>query len=116
MPAEALMELPDARGVAVLRWPDQLAPCHGDAVQLAVDVPGPEVEELAQLGIVGIQIVMLPDKGLQQARMVGQVVDDLGGGEAIALELQLQGSPVRSVHPLNSAQPECAHCAGVVLD
>jgi hypothetical protein len=56
-------------------------------VQLALDVPDPEIEKLAQLGKVRGQIVVLPQEGLQQRRVIRQMIGDLGGCQAIAAEL-----------------------------
>jgi hypothetical protein len=40
--------------------------------QLAVEIGRPEIEELDQLGELRRQIVVLPDEGLQQCRIVRQ--------------------------------------------
>jgi hypothetical protein len=61
---------------------------HG--VQRAVQFALPEIEEAEQLGELRRQIVLLPDKGLQQIRMIRIPIEDMGRGQAIAPELLLE--------------------------
>jgi hypothetical protein len=58
-----------------------------DRVQRPVEFAGPEVEELPQLGKVGVQIVPLPDEILQNGGVIRHAVEDVRGGEPEALEL-----------------------------
>ena len=76
--------------VLVAARADQLLAGDVDGVQLALDLRDPEIEELVQLGIAGRDIVMLPDERLEDTRMVGQVVGDVGRREAITVELQFK--------------------------
>src|SRR4051812_4208060 len=66
-----------------------------DRMQLALDVVAPEFEEFAQLGKIGSQVEFLPDEALQQRGMVRQLIEDLGRGEPVALQLQLVKRHVR---------------------
>ena len=59
-----------------------------DRMQLALDLMCPEIEEFPEFGIAGRDIVILPDKALQQGRVVGQVIEDFGGRQAIVVELK----------------------------
>ena len=56
-------------------------------MQLALDVLFPEGEEALQLGIARRDIELLPDEALDQVRVVGQVVEDLGRGQPVSLKL-----------------------------
>src|ERR1700679_4268365 len=67
--------------------PDQAIVRHRDRMQRAVELVAPEGEELLQFRKGGCQIVILPDVILQQAGMVGQMVENVGGGEAVSFEL-----------------------------
>src|ERR1700761_283137 len=60
-------------------------------MQRALDLPGPEVQELVQHGISRGDVQILPDVGLQHVGMVRQVVQDLGCGQAIILRLPDRG-------------------------
>src|SRR5690606_25031351 len=66
---------------------DELGRRHLDRMQLAVQLAAPEIEEPAQDREVGGQIEILPDIALQEARIVGHVVEDLRGRQTIILEL-----------------------------
>ena len=78
--------------VDVARRRQQLGAADADAEQPALDMGRPELQEPAQLRELRRHVVMLPDEGLQQARMVRQPVGDLGRGEPVAAQLQLQRS------------------------
>jgi hypothetical protein len=56
-------------------------------MQVALDFPLPEIQELVQHGIARGDVEVLPDKCLKHARMIRQVVEDFGGGQAIILQL-----------------------------
>ena len=58
-------------------------------MQFAFDAAPPELEEPLELGEIGRQIELLPNEALQESRVVGQMVDDLRGGETVTTELQL---------------------------
>jgi len=66
-------------------------------MQPAVDVVAPEIEEALQLRIARRQVQLLPQEGLQQPRVIGQVVQDLRRGQAVALQLTFEiGHPFTS--------------------
>ena len=52
----------------------------------AFQVAVPMVQKLDQGWIVGRQIEGLPDEALQQIGIVGDAVENLGGGQALPLE------------------------------
>jgi hypothetical protein len=47
----------------------------------------PEFEKTMQLGKFGKQVIALPDKRLQQGTMIRQTIENMRGGQAIALQL-----------------------------
>jgi hypothetical protein len=49
-----------------------------------------------QFGEIRREIEFLPDKGLQQRGVIGQAIDDLGGGEAIPFDPQFQVGHIRA--------------------
>ena len=67
--------------------------CKSDGVELALELAGPEVQELAEHRVLRGEVQVLPEIGLEQARVVRQVVEDFGGGEAVVPELQTDGHP-----------------------
>lgn len=56
-------------------------------MQLAVEVPAPEIQKFFQLGKARRQVKILPDIALQERRMIGQAVEDLGCGEPEIVQL-----------------------------
>ena len=64
-------------------------PRMGDAhrMQGPIQTGPPEIQKAPQLGIMGMQVIPLPDKTLEQTRVIGQVVEDVCGRQAIALQL-----------------------------
>lgn len=66
---------------------DQAGGGDPNRMQATLDLPLPEIQELVQDGIPWGDIEILPDKCLKHIRMVRQVVQDLGGGQAIILQL-----------------------------
>jgi len=64
------------------------ADAHG--VQLAIQRAFPESQKLVQHRKLRCDVQILPDETLQQPRVVGQMIQDFGGGEAIAVQLQCQ--------------------------
>src|SRR5690349_2363774 len=85
---EASVQVVEARGEAEFGGLDQLGAGHPHAVQLALEVLFPEIEELAEVGETGRQIQVLPDEALQHVLVVGHPVEDFGGGDAIMVELR----------------------------
>ena len=63
---------------------------HPHRMKRDVQIPAPEIEELSNLRIIRRQIHILPDKGLQQGRMIRHVVIDFHRRQPILLELQLK--------------------------
>lgn len=67
-----------------------------------LDILDPEVEEPVQFGVMGCDVEMLPDESLQHAGMIRHMVDDLGGREAVAVELAHK-IVVLAAHPFVSS-------------
>lgn len=67
--------------------PDQVAMGNAHRMQPALDIALPELQEAAELGEGRRLVERLPEEGLQQPRMVGHVVEDMGREQAVALEL-----------------------------
>ena len=59
-------------------------PFMGDThrMQRAVQTGPPEIQKAFELGVMGMQVIALPDEALQQARVVGQVVENVCGRQA----------------------------------
>ena len=68
-------------GVAQLGRADQRGGGDADGMQGPLDLAAPELEEAGELGEVRREVQLLPDEGLQDARMVRHVVQDLGRGQ-----------------------------------
>jgi hypothetical protein len=49
-------------------------------MELTLDTSAPEFQKAAELGKVRSDIELLPDKALQQIRVVGETIDDLRSG------------------------------------
>src|SRR5262245_30568882 len=58
-----------------------------DRIEWSLELLQPERQEPVQDGKARTQVVVLPDIGLQQGWMIGQPVEDLRRGEAVAFEL-----------------------------
>jgi hypothetical protein len=56
-------------------------------VKRAFDLFGPEFQEFLQFGKIGLQIILLPDEGLDDRGMIGHSVKNVGGGYAVTFEL-----------------------------
>src|SRR5271155_2937259 len=63
---------------------DQPRVGHGDRMQQTIEFARPEIQELHQFRKMGMQVVLLPDVVLQDPGMVRHMVEDVGGGEAVA--------------------------------
>src|SRR5437867_384914 len=86
---------------AELRRRDQPPVRHANAIERAVEIRVPEIEEVSELGEAGREVVVLPDIALQQLGVVRKPVEDLGRGEREALDLAKE----RSVHVESPAGP-----------
>ena len=75
---------------AELRGADQLAVGHGDGVQHAIQLVAPEIQEPVEVRELRIEIILLPEIGLEQGGVVGQSVEDFGRGEAVSGELAFE--------------------------
>src|SRR4051794_18964572 len=60
---------------------------HSHRVQRPFELATPEVEEAGQDGKFGSEIVVLPDEVLQELRVVGKAVQDVGCRQAVAFKL-----------------------------
>ena len=69
---------------------DQTLVGVADGMQWSIEAGLPEVEELVHLGKVGRQIIVLPDIGLQNGFEVRNAIEDMRGGQSIAVELTFQ--------------------------
>ena len=72
---------------APLRRADQVLVGDLDGMQHRLDLAAPVMEEAVELGKRGREIVLLHHERLQQAGVVRQVIVDLHGREAVAVEL-----------------------------
>src|SRR5262245_56322256 len=72
---------------AELRGRDQPAMRHSHAIERAVEIGLPKIEELDELGKARREIVILPDVALQQHLMIRKAVDDLRRGQRKSLDL-----------------------------
>lgn len=79
-------------------WGDQSLARHFDVVELAVKIIVPECQKLTESRETRCEVVVLPEEGLEKARMVGHVVKNFGGGQAITLELSKK-MPIVHAHP-----------------
>ena len=70
---------------------DQAAMRDPHAIERAVEIGRPEIEEVDELGKARRKIVVLPDIALQQPLMVWKAVEDLGGRQRKALDLAKEG-------------------------
>ena len=61
-----------------------------DRVELALEIAAPEFQKAAQLGKIRRYIQLLPDKALQQVRIIRQMVDDLCGRQSIIAQCVLR--------------------------
>src|ERR1700733_3963575 len=73
---------------------DQACRGHSHGMEAALDLALPEIQEFVQHGITRCDVEILPDIGLQNVRMVRQMIEDLSGGEAIILQLANKGHDV----------------------
>src|ERR1700730_16383986 len=85
--APASMQTELAAYRAQLRGLDQRRVGHGDGVERSLELLQPERQKAVQHRKSRTEVVVLPDIGLQQGRMIGEAVEDLRRGEAIAFEL-----------------------------
>src|SRR5277367_2000606 len=58
-----------------------------DGMQRTVESARPEVQKFPQFGKVRMQIVTLPNEPLQNARMIGHPIENIGGGQTKTCEL-----------------------------
>src|SRR5438067_8609290 len=66
---------------------DELCMTDHHAMQRPIELLLPESQEFDQNRELRCNVVVLPDVGLQQARIVGQMIKNARGGEAIAGKL-----------------------------
>ena len=67
--------------------PDQPRVGDGDRVKRPFKSLQPKIEEFVQRRKRRAEIVILPDIGLQQLRMIRPAIENVGGGQSVALEL-----------------------------
>jgi hypothetical protein len=66
---------------------DQFRMSHHNAMQRPVELFPPERQEFDQDGKIRRKVVVLPDIGLQQARVIRQMIENTRGGKPISREL-----------------------------
>jgi len=64
---------------------------EGDSVKRSVEGVSPEIEKPAKHGKVRRQIVVLPNIGLQDRRMIWHSVENSGRRQAVTLQLPING-------------------------
>ena len=69
-----------------LRRLDDPAGSNPHRVQLAIKLGLPEVKKCIQFGEFRAQIVFLPDEGLEQGRVIGPAIKDLGRRQPVAIQ------------------------------
>src|SRR3954451_19886285 len=57
------------------------------AIERALQLSGPERQELVELGKARGEVILLPDELLQNRAVIGHAVENAGRGQAIALQL-----------------------------
>src|SRR6476659_2005259 len=97
------------------RWRDQPAMRHAHAIERAVEVCLPELEEVGELGKARRHIIVLPDIALEQRLMIRKAVDNLSRGQRKSLDLAKEsrvdhGTPLVTLLPRQ--QLNCAHDSG----
>ena len=65
----------------------QLRVHHANFVERAVEAFAPEFEEIVEFWKVWRQIIILPEIGLDEDRVIGQPVQNLRRGKAVSLQL-----------------------------
>ncbi len=75
-----LVEVQLRRSKAHLVAGDDFLCGHLDRMQFAIEIRLPKVEELRQHGKFRGEIIVLPNKRLQETRMVGEMVEDFRCG------------------------------------
>ena len=84
---------------ADLGRPDQPRVGDSDRVQRPLKGLQPEIEELVERRKYRAEIVILPDKGLQEPRMIRPPVENIGRRQPIALERKSCDTIVPSIPP-----------------
>src|SRR5271166_2009402 len=69
------------------RWLSQICMGNRDGMQRTVEFARPEVQKFPQFGKVRMQVVKLPDKALQDARMIGHPIKNISGGQPKTFDL-----------------------------
>src|SRR5260370_12375382 len=69
------------------RWLNQICMGNRDGMQRTIEFARPEVQKSPQFGKVRVQVVKLPDKALQDARMIGHPIENISGGQTKTFEL-----------------------------
>src|SRR5260370_1625981 len=99
-------------------------------MQRTIEFARPEVQKFPQFGKVRMQVVTLPDETLQNARMIGHSIENIGGGPnqtfGLAGKIRKKWAPrhwpfppSRPVQPTLSATPlpppsfPCACTSGI---
>jgi hypothetical protein len=77
---------------AELRRRDQPPMCDANAVQRAVEIGVPEIEEVEELGEARGEVVVLPDIALQKLRVIRQAIENFRRGQREPLDLAKEGS------------------------
>jgi len=65
-------------------------------MQFAIQVVFPEFEKFMEGGEAAGDVEFLPDIGLQEARVIGEVVENFSGGLSVTAELKFQAGRISS--------------------
>lgn len=65
----------------------QLPVHYANSVERAVEAFVPEFKEIVEFWKVWRQVIVLPEIGLDEGRVIGQTVQDFRRGEAVSLQL-----------------------------
>jgi hypothetical protein len=64
--------------------------CDSDSVEWPVEAICPELKELSEFGKMRRQVIVLPNKGLQDCLVIGHSIKNFGCREAITLKLPIK--------------------------
>lgn len=68
---------------------EEFAVGEPDAVERTLDFCLPEIDKFEQPWMVGSNIIVLPDKGVEYTLVVGHTIEELSGRQSVALEHEL---------------------------
>lgn len=87
MRIQASVQLEFPIDTAPLVGADQAVVRVADRMQRTIEACLPEIQEPAHFGKIGGEIVVLPDIGLQNGFKVRNAIENMGGRQAVAVQL-----------------------------